>query len=189
MMSMLGLRCSGGWLHSPAQPIQTGCPCWIRWMRLSLNIPTISVREALVTVLGDAGESNRGRVLLDDWPQSARDARYWRLRGRWELEYDHLADQAVKSFHIALAELPHDWRSWYRLARASRILGRDKDANQAAEFVSRIREVLDPLALGPQLDTAFNHLENPASLHELANLSDRQACLALPMPGAPKLRS
>ena len=127
----------------------------------------INAREVLVTALADAGEPERGRALLDSWPESVRDARYWRLRGRWELEYNHQPDQAVAAFQIALAEFPHDWRSWYRLARALHILGREVESRQAAETVSRIREVLDPLILGPRLDAAFDHLKDPIALHDL----------------------
>ena len=78
----------------------------------------LGTREALVTALADAGEPDRGRALLDTWPESTRDARYWRLRGRWNLEYDHHPDQAAAAFQTALVELRQDWRSWYRLARA-----------------------------------------------------------------------
>ena len=79
----------------------------------------IGAREALVAALADAGEPKRGRVILDEWPESGRDARYWRLRGRWSLEYDHQPEQAVTAFRTALAVFPQDWRSWYRLARRS----------------------------------------------------------------------
>jgi len=133
----------------------------------------IGAREALVAALADAGEPQRGRALLDEWPERARDARYWRLRGRWELEYDHRPDRAAAAFQTTVAELPQDWRSWYRLARALRILGRDREGRQAAETVSRIREVLDPLTLGPQLDAAFDHLDDPAALRNLAAICNR----------------
>ena len=133
----------------------------------------IAAREVLVTALADAGEPRHGRALLDDWPESAHDARYWRLRGRWELEYDHRPDQAATAFQTALAELPQDWRSWYRLARTLHILGRDVEGRQAAETVSRIREVLDPLVLGPRLDAAFDHLDDPVALQDLATLCER----------------
>ena len=78
----------------------------------------IGARTALVTALADAGEPDRGRAVLNSWPESTRDARYWRLRGRWDLEYDHRPEQAVTAFQTALVDLPHDWRSWYRLARS-----------------------------------------------------------------------
>jgi tetratricopeptide (TPR) repeat protein len=133
----------------------------------------IGAREALVAALADAGEPQRGRALLDEWPERARDARYWRLRGRWELEYDHRPDRAAAAFQTAVAELPQDWRSWYRLARALRILGRDREGHQAAETVSRIQELLNPLTLGPKLDAAFDHLDDPAALRNLALLCDR----------------
>ena len=69
------------------------------------------LREALVTALADAGEPDRGRVFLEGWPAAMRDARYWRLRGRWDLEYDHRPDQAIPAFRAALEVLPHDWRT------------------------------------------------------------------------------
>jgi tetratricopeptide (TPR) repeat protein len=133
----------------------------------------VGAREALVAALADAGEPDRGRALLDAWPESTRDARYWRLRGRWDLEYDRRPDQAVTAFQTALTAFPQDWRSWYRLARAQRMLGRDDDGRRAANSVSRIREILDPLTLGPRLDAAVNHLADPAALEDLAVLCDR----------------
>ena len=133
------------------------------------------MREALATALADAGEPDRGRVVLDGWPgrESARDARYWRLRGRWDLEYDHRPERAVDACRKSVAELPQDWRSWSRLARALRMLDRDAEALQAAETVRRIREVLDPLTLGPRLDAAFAHRDDPAALRDLADLAGR----------------
>jgi hypothetical protein len=135
----------------------------------------IGAREAHVTALADAGEPDRGRAVLDGWPgpESTRDPRYWRLRGRWELEFDHHPERAAAAFQNALATLPQDWRSWSRLARALRRLGRNGPARQAAETVGRIREVLDPLVLGPGLDTAFDHLDDPAALRDLAGLCNR----------------
>jgi len=133
----------------------------------------VGAREALVAALADAGEPERGRALLDGWPEATRDARYRRLRGRWDLEYDRRPELAVAAFQTALAAFPQDWRSWYRLARAQRMLGRVDASRRAAESVSRIREILDPLTLGPRLDAAVNHLDNPAALQDLAILCDR----------------
>jgi tetratricopeptide (TPR) repeat protein len=133
----------------------------------------INTREALVTTLADLGEPDRGRILLDDWPESMRDARYWRLRGRWDLEYDHRPQEAVTALQTAIADLPQDWRSWYRLARALHVLGRASESQRAAETVSRIREVLDPLILEPRLHAAFNHLDDSIALRDLAALCNR----------------
>ena len=130
----------------------------------------VGARTALVTALANAGEPERGRAVLDEWPDSGRDTRYWRLRGRWDLEYDHRPDHAVSAFERSLAELPHDWRSWYRLARALRMLKRDTESRDAAKTESRIREALDPLILEPRLDAAFAHLDNSAALNDLALL-------------------
>ena len=78
----------------------------------------VGVREALVTALADAGEPDRGRALLESWPADERDGRYWRLRGRWDLEHDHRPDQAVTALRAAILDFPQDWRTHYRLARA-----------------------------------------------------------------------
>ena len=102
-----------------------------------------------------------------------RDARYWRLQGRWYLEYDHRPQQSVIALQTALVDLPQDWRSWYRLARALHTLGRDTESQQAAEVVSRIREVLDPLVLEPRLHAAFEHLDDSTAVHALADLCRR----------------
>ena len=71
-----------------------------------------------------------------------------------------------------LETFPHDWRSWSGLARALTRLGRDAEARQAAEAVGRIREALEPAALGPRLDDDFRHLDDPRSLRDLADLAD-----------------
>jgi tetratricopeptide (TPR) repeat protein len=131
------------------------------------------VREALVTALADAGEPDHGRVFLEGWPAAMRDARYWRLRGRWDLEYDHRPDQAIPAFRAALKVLPHDWRTHYRLARALRILNRADEAQTEAVTVSRIRELLDPLTLSPKLDAAFAHLDEPTAFGTLAEFCAR----------------
>jgi tetratricopeptide (TPR) repeat protein len=139
----------------------------------------IPAREALVTALADAGEPDRGLSLLDEWPATTRDARYWRLRGRWDLEYDHRPLEAAKAFRTAVAELPQDWRSWYRLARALRVLGREDESREAAQTVSRIREVLDTLALGPRLAAAVDHLDDASTLNDLATLSTKAGLVRL----------
>ncbi len=137
----------------------------------------IGARDALVAVLADAGEPDRGRTVIKEWPEANRDARYWRARGRWELEYDHQPEQAINAFRTAIAELPQDWRSWYRLARALRVLNREKESREAAESVSRIREALEPRVLESRLDAVFNNLNDDGALHELSTLC-RQAGLA-----------
>jgi tetratricopeptide (TPR) repeat protein len=133
----------------------------------------VGIREALVTALADAGEPDQGRVFLEGWPAAMRDARYWRLRGRWDLEYDHRPDQAIPAFRAALEVLPHDWRTHYRLARALRILNRAEEAQKEALTVSRIRELLDPLTLSPKLDAAFAHLDEPSAFGTLADFCAR----------------
>jgi tetratricopeptide (TPR) repeat protein len=139
----------------------------------------IGAREALVIALADAGEPQLGRTVLDAWPQGARDARYWRLRGRWDLEYEHQYEHAAIALRSTLSILPQDWRSWFRLARTLHILGRNSESHQAAETVTRIRELLDPLSLGPRLDAAFNHINEPAALRDLASLCQRAGLIQL----------
>ncbi len=133
----------------------------------------LGAREALVAALADAGEPDRGRAMLDGWPgpETDRDARYWRLRGRWELEYDRHPDRAEAAFRRALETMPQDWRSWSGLARAWTRLGRTADARRAAEAVGRIREVLEPTALSVRLDADFRRLDDPGALRDLAALA------------------
>jgi hypothetical protein len=123
----------------------------------------LAAREALVSALADGGEPDRGRQALEAWPETGRDARYWRLRGRWELEYDHQPDRAWASFRRTLIELPHDWKTRVRLARALRALHREAEARSEAETVARLRERLDPATLGPRLTRG-----DPADLADLA---------------------
>lgn len=132
----------------------------------------LATREALITDLADAGEPDRGRALLDAWPgpEPARDAHYWRLRGRWNLDYDHKPDRAAEAFTRALTALPHDWKTRVRLARAYHALGREADARREADAVSRAREALDPSTLGPRLASDLDRPDDPKALLDLADL-------------------
>ena len=107
-----------------------------------------AARAALVAALADAGEVDRGRSLLDAWPEP-RDARYSRLRARWDLDHDHQPARAVEGFRLALRATPHDWRLHYGLARALRTLGQVDAAEREALAVARLRERLDPSTAGP----------------------------------------
>lgn len=132
----------------------------------------VGAREALVLALAEVGEPERGRDALDAWPDAGRDARYDRLRGRWDLEYDDRPDQAVAALGRAMEALPHDWKTAYRLARALQRAGRPDEARRAAESVARLREALDPSRLGPRLDGDLERLADPAARRDLAALCD-----------------
>ena len=123
--------------------------------------------------LAEAGDPDRGRAILDAWPDAERDARYHRLKGRWDLEYDRRPAEAVDAFRAALADLPYDWRTQSRLARALRNAGRDAEAKRAADAVETLREALDPVALGKRLDADLAALDHPKSRLDLADLCDR----------------
>lgn len=135
----------------------------------------LGAREALIAALADAGEPDRGRAVLDAWPgppeSRDQDPRYQRLRGRWDLEYDRRPAEAAAALEAAARAVPQDWRSWYRLARAYRQLGREADARRAAEVVGRLREALEPAALGARLDDDFRHLDEPRALRDLSALA------------------
>jgi hypothetical protein len=134
----------------------------------------LAAREALVLDLADAGEPERGRALLDAWPADRRDALYLRLRGRWDLDYDHKPARAAEAFQRVLSVLPHDWRTHYRLARALRILGRAQEARAEAGTVARLRETLDAHRLADRLDVALPRLETDTSARfDLADLCAR----------------
>ena len=131
------------------------------------------IREALINALADAGDTGRGRTILDAWPADTRDARYWRLRGRWDLEYGRAPKTAAEAFTHALEALPNDWKTRARFARALQSLGQTAEAKHQAELVGRIREVLDPNRLGQRLANAIKHLDDPQSLLDLADLTQK----------------
>jgi tetratricopeptide (TPR) repeat protein len=133
-----------------------------------------AVREALVITLAEAGDPVRGRVILDAWPKLERDARYDRLVGRWNLDYDrpNRPSAAAESFRRALIDLPHDWRTHYGLARALSANGQDAESRREADLVARLRETLEPTALGRRLDDDFARLDSPDARRDLAALCD-----------------
>lgn len=134
----------------------------------------VGARAALVVALAEAGEPERGRAALEAWPADRRDdPRYLQLRGRWALEYDHRPEEAAARLAEAVRAVPSDWRSWYRLARALRQLGRDDEAHRAAESVARIREAIEPVPLGRRLADDLRKLDDPKSAADLADLASR----------------
>lgn len=140
--------------------------------RLARQPDHLNGREALILALAEQGQPARGRELLDGWPESGRDARYDRLRGRWALEYDHDDATAVEALGRALLALPHDWKTAYRRARALQRLGQVDAARTAAATVARLRETLDPARLGPRLDADLAKLDTPEAPLDLARLCD-----------------
>ena len=105
-------------------------------------------------------------------PKRPETPRYQRLRGRWDLEYDHRPAQAVESLRRALAELPHDWRTRYRLARALLAAGRVPEARRVAESTTSLREALAPVPLGRRLSADLERLDDLKSRLDLARLCD-----------------
>ncbi len=139
----------------------------------------IAAREALLIALADSGEPERGRIVLDAWPELGRDARYQRLRGRWDLDYDRQPDRAAEAYAKALVELPHDWKSHYGLARADRALGLENEAKSEAEAVARLRERLAPATLAARLTGDLAKLDDPRSCLDLAALAESVGLLDL----------
>lgn len=133
----------------------------------------LGLREALILDLADAGEPERGRALLETWPENQRGARFDLLDGRWALEYDGNPAHAAGAFRRVLASQPQDWATRYRLARALAALGEAQDARDEAEVVRRLRETLDPARLGPRLDAAIARLDTPGARLDLAALASQ----------------
>jgi thioredoxin-like negative regulator of GroEL len=139
----------------------------------------IAAHEALALALADSGEPDRGREVLERWPPDGRDARYSRMKGRWDLEYDHKYARAIEEFQQSLKVLPHDWRTLYRLARAYRNAGMEEESKKASTDVEKLREGLDPLLLGRRLDKDLAALEDPKSRLDLADLCQRAGLVQL----------
>ncbi len=140
---------------------------------LAVDPSHLPAREALVMNLLDSGEPDLGRRILDDWSAPARDARYWRLRGRFDLDYDHRPAPAAEAFARALSALPYDWKTRVRLSRAYHALGHDSEARLESDTVARLREILDPSTLGPRLSSDLERLDRPPALLDLADLASR----------------
>jgi tetratricopeptide (TPR) repeat protein len=132
-----------------------------------------NVRETLALLLVDGRDDDDFRAVLDAWPGDSRDARYWRLKGRLQLDVDRRPEPAVDAFRRALAEVPHDWRTHYSLARALTRLNKAEEAAEEARTVSRIREAIDPLTLGPILGSAVTRLDQPSARATIADLCER----------------
>ncbi len=139
----------------------------------------VQAYEALTIELAASGLIDEGRVILDHWPKNARDVRYDRLKGRWELEYDHQPELAIQSFQRVLQHIPHDKTSWFRLSRAYKSIGRDRESQSAADRVTKLVEILDPRTLSPRLTEDFERLNNPRSKLDLAEVCEKAGLVKL----------
>lgn len=130
----------------------------------------VGLREALVLALAEAGDVERGRLVLDGWPSHLRDSRFDRLAGRWALEYEGNPRESVTRLKSAIQALPTDWKTRYRLSRALQAIGDTEGARRESREVSRLRELLEPVRLSQRLDAALGKLDQPAAALDLAEL-------------------
>ncbi|GIW85910.1 MAG: hypothetical protein KatS3mg108_0234 [Isosphaeraceae bacterium] len=130
------------------------------------HLPT---REALAITLAETGQPQLGRSILNDWPPSQRNALYDRLDGRWALDYENNPAHAVDALRRALAALPTDRRSRYRLARALQATGLTDAARAEAQLLARLYETLEPVRLTQRLDNAL--ADNPIPPHTARDLA------------------
>lgn len=135
--------------------------------------------EALAIELAASGLIDEGRSILDRWPDTKRDARYDRLKGRWELEFNNHPDRAVPLFERVVAQIPHDKTSWFRLSRAYKAVERERESRLAAERVAQLVEILDPRTLSPRLTNDFERLDDPESKLDLAEICDKAGFVKL----------
>ena len=126
-------------------------------------------RAALIDALLDAGQIDRARTVLDEWPADHNDDPRWlRLKARFDLEFDARPDQAAAALSRLLDSTPHDWRLRARLSRALQMQGDSERAKREATLVDRLRERLDPSRLGPRLAHDLERLDDPDALSNLA---------------------
>ena len=128
------------------------------------------IRAALVESLGDAGLVDEGESVLSEWPEARRDARYHRLRGRWDLDYRRDPARAVAEFRLAIEELPHDWRTRSQLSHALFDLKDKAGADREAREAARQRVILEPITLRRRLESDLKQLQRPESARDLAEL-------------------
>jgi tetratricopeptide (TPR) repeat protein len=162
-------------LASDPRPGDPGLDAWIATLTsiLARDPSQVAAREALVIALDERGEPDRGREVLRAWPESSRDARYDRLLGRWALDHDRDPARAVAALERAVAELPADWKTRARLARAYHAVNRPADAAREAARVAALRELLDPSALVPRLAGDLSRPDDPDARADLIDLCAR----------------
>jgi hypothetical protein len=72
-----------------------------------------------------------------------------------------------------VAELPQDWKTRARLARAYHASDRAPDAAREATRVAALRELLDPATLVPRLASDLSRLDDPLAREDLVELCSR----------------
>jgi len=116
----------------------------------------IDIRQALVEMLLTSGQFEEAGKLLQDWPAAGQNSvGFQRLKGRYLQDSIQDYQNAIASFEMVLKKASYDWKTRYRLARALKAVGKEKEAASESARMLEIREILDPTRLEPIIRQAF----------------------------------
>lgn len=122
----------------------------------------IDIRQALVEMLLTSGQFEEAGKLLQDWPAAGQNSvGFQRLKGRYLQDSMQDYQNAIASFEFVLKKTPYDWKTRYRLARALKAVGKEKEAATESARMLEIREILDPTRLEPIIRQAFPKGKTP----------------------------
>ncbi|MFM7132518.1 MAG: tetratricopeptide repeat protein [bacterium] len=123
---------------------------------------SIDIRQALVEMQLTSGQFEEAGKLLQAWPTSAKNtAGYHRLQGRYLQDARQDYQNAIASFEMVIQKASYDWKTRYRLARALKAVGKEKEAAFESARMLEIREMLDPTRLEPIIRQAFPKGKSP----------------------------
>ena len=134
---------------------------------------SMEARLVLFELFMTSGLSAEASELLQNWPESGRDRiAYYRLTGRFLQDFREDHQSAALAFQKALSQMPYDWKTRYRLARAYKATGREFESRSESVLMLKMRERLEPAVLEPQLNQAFPQGQPPVPYQLIALLKD-----------------
>lgn len=132
-----------------------------------LNLPPTHLqgRSLLARCCFDLGDAEKGRAILDEWPQTSRDdLRYLFLRGVDFQVHQHAPDKAIDAFRQVLAVQPEDWQARHRLALCLRLVGRTQEAEREEKETARIQQVVTNEKVKELIEEVIPRLEGDAAM-------------------------
>jgi len=121
----------------------------------------VDARAALATCLLELSEWNRLEQILDGWPTSDRDLRYWRIRGVWLQDFaaDHAA--AIACFERWVKHYPDDWQMRFRIGTCQRQIGKNDEADAEIARSEVLKALLKYEVVDEILAVTLRNLNRP----------------------------
>jgi hypothetical protein len=134
------------------------------------GIPPVhrNARALLCDLRLELGEKSAAVLLLDEWPEDRRDARYWRLRALASADDAQTVAASIDALKTYLNIEPADWKMRNVLEAGLRRLGRTQEALDAQKENDRITKTVAYSEVQFIISNVIGRLQEPANRSRMA---------------------